>query len=177
MSLRKRLLIMGLALAFASASFGQAPPQFLRAVQISADSPVVIEWQSQPNEVYGVEYSIGLNNDWQQVESEFPSQGTTTRWTDRGNPAADVFRLSSGDAWAARRFYRLKVERLMDTSLPITVSIMSPASGATLTGEVLIEGSASASQGIASVQLLVDGYIVARARGPSFSLPLETLFR
>jgi len=64
----------------------------------------------------------------------------------------------------------------MDTSLPITVSVTSPSPGATLTGEVQVQGTASASQGIASVKVLVDGYIVGRARGPSFSLPCETRF-
>ena len=151
-------------------------PRFLQTIKANGDTPVVIEWESQPSAVFTVEYSVGLNNDWQQVELGFPAQGTTTRWTDRGNPAADGFRLSSGDALAPYRFYRLKVERLMDTSLPITVSVSSPSPGATLTGEVQVQGTASASQGLASVKVLVDGYVVSRARGPSFSLPVETRF-
>lgn len=148
--------------------------QLLTPVKPNVDTPVVLEWQSDPAGIYTVEYSVGLANDWKVVEEGFPSQGTTTRWTDRGTPAPDRLRFSSADASATHRFYRIKQERLMDTSLPITVTITSPNGGATLANQTEILGTVSAAQGIASVKLYVDGYLVSRVRGPSFSLPVET---
>jgi hypothetical protein len=135
---------------------------------------VVLEWESNPAGVYTVEYSVGLTNDWHFGVEGLPSQGTTTRWTDRGNLAPDHFSLSSGDTSVAYRFYRVKVERLMDTNLPITVTVSSPSGGATLSGQVQVQGNASASQGLASVKLYVDGYLAMRGPGPNFDLPLET---
>jgi hypothetical protein len=151
-------------------------PRFLPPVKPDGDTPVVLEWESNPAGIYTVEYSVGLTNNWWLGVEGLPSQGTATRWTDRGNPAPDQFRFSSGDASAAYRFYRVKQDRLMDTNLPITVTVTSPAGSATLSGAVQIQGSASASQGIASVKLYVDGHLVMRGPGPTFDLPLETRF-
>lgn len=171
----KRSLSAVCASALTTHSFAQAP-HFLTPIKPDGDTPIVLEWESNLAGVYTVEYSVGLVNDWKAVEENFPSQGTTTRWTDRGTPKEDDFRFNSADASASHRFYRVRQDRLMDTSLPITVTITSPSGGASLANEVDIQGTAAASQGIASVKLYVDGYLVARVRGPNFALPLETRF-
>ena len=87
----QRKIIVGLGVFLTlSAQCQINAPRFLQTIKATGDTPVVIEWESQPSAVFSVEYSVGLNNDWQQVESGFPAQGTTTRWTDRGNPAAEL---------------------------------------------------------------------------------------
>ena len=169
--------IVGLALMISGRGmFAQTtnPPSFLAPLKPDAESPVVLEWESNPAGIYTIEYSVGLTNDWRPVVDGLPSQGTTTRWTDRGNPTPDQFRLGSGDPAVTHRFYRLHQERLMDTNLPISVTVTNPTGGATLSGQVQIQGSASASQGLASVKLYVDGYLAMRGPGPTFNLPLET---
>src|SRR5882672_7143286 len=93
------------------------PPHFLPPIKPNGDVPVVLQWESHPAGIYTIEYSVPLtSNSWTRIESNFPSQGTTTRWTDQGNIDTNVFRLSSAEDSAPYRFYRLRQERIWDTN-------------------------------------------------------------
>jgi hypothetical protein len=149
-------------------------PQLLTPIKSDGDTPVVIEWESDPAGLYSVECSVGLAGDWHVVERELPSQGATTRWTDCGNPDYGNFRHSTADPWVPYRFYRVKFDDFMDTNGPIYVTITNISGGAELGGFVEVQGYVTATQSIASVQLLVDGFVAAKSKGPQFSLPFES---
>jgi hypothetical protein len=142
----------------------------------NADTPVVLEWQSVSSGVYSVECSTSLNNDWKVIAEEFPSQGTTTKWTDRGSPTIETFRLSSGDPLAPYRFYRVKLQRTMSAAGAIVVTTTTPAQNATVSGVIQVAGSASASQGIGAVRLYVDGHLAGRTKGAGYSFALDTRY-
>jgi hypothetical protein len=171
-----RFLMGGLPLAACSLCLQGQAPHLLKPIAYGFDLPVVIEWQSVPAGIYTVEYSVGLNGDWQPIVEGFPSQGTTTRFGDFGSPGLDRFRFASGDVDAPYRFYRVKLERLMDMTQPITVTVNNLPDGSVLSGSIQVQGSVSAVQGVIAVKLLVDGHVVSRARGPSFTLPCETRY-
>jgi hypothetical protein len=89
-------------------AIGQGPaPHLVTPGKADVYTPVVIQWDSDPAGIYTVDYSVGLNGEWRTVETGFPSQGSSTRWTDPGNPDPTAFRFSSGDPIVPYRFYRL----------------------------------------------------------------------
>jgi hypothetical protein len=155
---------------------GQTPPVLGIPMKPSQDAPVAIQWQSDPAGLYTIQYSVGLTNDWNTVATGFPTQGTNTVWSDFGNEDAAQYSVSSADPSAPYRFYRVGVESLMDTSLPISVNITNLPSGSSLGGLITVGGTASASQGLASVGLYVEGYLVNRTAMGSFALTCDTRF-
>jgi hypothetical protein len=124
--------------------------------------------------VYAVEYSTGLTNDWKLAQDNFPPQGTNTVWSDAGSESALTPRFSSGDPLSPYRFYRLRVERYMSNTSPVTVTNNNVSGGATLSGLADVQASATATQGVISGKLYVDGEMVEVSSGSSYSLPLET---
>ena len=160
----------------AHASFGQNTnaPRFLKTAKAGADIPVVLDWASDPLTMYRVEYSTTLSNDWKLAQDNFPPQGTNTVWSDTGSESALALRFSSGDPLSPYRFYRLRVERYMSNTSPVTVTINNVSGGATLSGLIDVQASAIASQGITSGKLYVDGEMVEVSSGTSYTLPLET---
>jgi hypothetical protein len=149
-------------------------PQFLRMTK-TPDSAVVMQWLSDPLTMYRVEYSTTLTNgSWLVAQENFPPQGTNTFWTDRGNDSSFGPRLSSAEPDAPYRFYRLAVDRYMSNNAPVGVSIGNYTNGATISGLVSVTGTASATQGIASVKLYVDGDQIGIDSGPAFTLALES---
>src|SRR5258705_13332292 len=113
MKLKRHIIVFGLTLGLVTGEARAQAPHFLSPFKRAVDTPVVLEWESHPAGIYTVEYSVALTADWKPVEQGFPSQGTTTRWTDSGKPTPDAFRFTSADNLAPHRFYRLKLERLM----------------------------------------------------------------
>mgnify|MGYP005849993485 CR=1 FL=1 len=168
------ILGIALLLTLQTTAHGQSAPHLLTPIKPDGDTPVVIEWESDAAGVYTVEYSVGLNGDWRIVEQDFPSQGTTTRWSDRGNPDYGDFRHSSADPWVPYRFYRVRFDQFIDTNGPISVVVTNISNGAELGGVVEVRGFVTATQRIASVKLLVDGFLVGKASEPQFALAFET---
>jgi hypothetical protein len=79
---------------------------------------------------------------------------------------------------------RLNAARVMDAvrqlgapdSSPPTISIVSPAAGATVSGTISIGGKAADNQSVSSIMLLVDGLSAGAAEGAgTFSIPWNTL--
>jgi hypothetical protein len=168
--------ILFILVLFTGHAFSQStnPPQFLSPIKANGDVPVILEWHSHAQGLYTVEYSTLLtSNDWKVAEENFPAQGGTTRWTDRGTAAADQFRFSSADQSAPYRFYRVR-QTSTSSNAPITVTITNVAAGVTLSNVVTVQGSSSATQGVQSVRVLVDGFPVGRANAGDFSISFDT---
>jgi chitodextrinase len=85
------------------------------------------------------------------------------------------YRVRAGDAAGNRSGYSNTLAVTTTDFAPPTVSVTSPASGATLSGSINVAVSASGSQGVAGAQLLIDGLPVALPDTSSpYSLPLNT---
>ncbi|HOB98210.1 MAG TPA: DUF6345 domain-containing protein [Verrucomicrobiota bacterium] len=168
------ILVIACLVALQVNTYGQSAPRFLTPIKPDGDTPVALEWESDPKGIYTVESSVGLNGDWRTVERDLPSQGATTRWTDHGNPDYGDFRHSTADPWVPYRFYRVWFDQFMATNGPIAVAVTNISNGADLGEVVEVRGFVTATQRIAAVKLLVDGFLVAKAPGPQFALAFET---
>ena len=55
------IFVIACSLVLQGNTFGQSAPYFLTPIKADGDTPVVLEWESEPKGVYTVEYSVGLN--------------------------------------------------------------------------------------------------------------------
>lgn len=134
-----------------------------------------MHWFSQTNEIYRIDYTVGLTN-WIPAIEDFASQGTNTLWADLGSESAFGPRLSSTDVEAAYRFYRVVVTSYMSNSLPSTITISNVGNGAVLSGFTNILASAQSTSNLISGRLLLNGNEIAIDSGASYDFPLETRF-
>jgi hypothetical protein len=85
-------------------------------------------------------------------------------------------RISTADSLAQYRFYRLSVERLMSNVGPVSVSVSNVSDGAVLTGITNVFASGSATQGVISATLHLDGHEIESDYGDSYMLPIDTRY-
>jgi hypothetical protein len=100
------------------------------------------------SETYGSTKGTDFPQDT-DTENDPSATGTFTRFG--YFPAYDIFVLCNdprNDCWYLR---------LNRGTPPVTVSITSPASGATVSGTITVTGTATAAAGVLSVQFLLDG--------------------
>lgn len=154
---------------------GQTNGPVLGITKSGTDNPAVLRWPSQTNEIYRIDYTVGLTN-WLTAIEDFSTQGTNTIWADLGSESALQGRPSSTDVEAPYRFYRVAVQDYMSNTLPGTITVSNASEGAVLTEFTNILAGAQSSSNLISGRLFVDGNEVAIDSGTSYSFPLETRF-
>ena len=172
----KRGIFGALALAMATGAMGQSTNGPVLTINKSgADNPAVLQWSGQTNEVYRIDYTVGLTN-WLTAVEDFSTQGTNTLWADLGSESGLEGRPSSTDVDAPYRFYRVAVTGYMSNALPVTITISNANEGTVLTGLTNVLVGAQSSSNLIAARLLVDGNEVGIDSGTSYSFPLETRF-
>ncbi len=144
-----KVIIGEFALLFALAvhSFGQNALQFT-GVSVTDEGAIHLAWASLSHHVYQIQCADQLagNDDgstaWQVLYDYYPSQGTNTFWLDTGNyfevpPILHPKKMPM-------RFYQI-VDKGPDdlVSDEPTVSILSPAGGAVVSGLLTVAVTAS----------------------------------
>jgi Family of unknown function (DUF6345)/Bacterial Ig domain/FlgD Ig-like domain len=154
------IAILALGILFAQPALSQNTLQFT-SVNATSEGAIQLHWASNSNEVYEIDYADSLidtntgSTTWNQLYTDYPSQGTNTFVADCGNydlsPAIPHPKLSP------MRFYRvMHVENDSLTPSP-TVSIVSPTNGDSFSGNMTVQISASSPDILADVKLYVDG--------------------
>jgi hypothetical protein len=92
---------------------------------------------------------------------------------DLGTPGWDQY-FGYGQVNAYKAVVAAQAPPTKDT-IPPTVSISSPSSGATVSGTVSVQGSATDNVGVTSIQFAVDGTVVASSSTSPFSFSLNTI--
>ena len=141
---------------------GQTDCQFT-GVNATPEKAIQLHWVSNTNEVYEIDYADSLIDTntgtitWNELYSDYPSQGTNTFITDDGN--YDVTPQITHPKNSPMRFYRVKLVENNTSPTNPTVAIMTPTNGAPLSGVVMIQISASSPEFLAEVKLYIDGEI------------------
>jgi hypothetical protein len=149
-----------LTLAITPTIFGQTNLNF-NGISATVEGVILISWNSTPNEVYQINYAdhLGGNSDgttsWQTLYTDYPSHGANTFVADAGN--YDVTPAIPHPSLSPARFYQIQVLWGDNSDTPPTISIVSPSDGTTLSGDVTVSVSASASDVLGEVKLYVDG--------------------
>lgn len=144
----------------------------LSIVKISADQPAVLQWTSNTNEFYRVDYTPDLTTNFTTAAEYVPNQGTNTVWADTGTESAFYPRPSSGDAGVPYRFYRILVQGYASNSFPATITVSNATS--TLSGFTNIFASVTSPSNVVAGSLLVDGNEVSFGSGTDYAFPIET---
>jgi len=153
------VIILSLGILFSHLTFAQNALQFT-GVTATPEDAIQLSWASNSNEVYEVDYADSLidtntgSTTWQQLCTEYPSQGTNTFWLDTGNYS--VSPAIPHPKNSPMRFYRVLMTATNTGENP-TVSILWPTNGATVSSNIIVQVSASSDQVLAGVTLYVDG--------------------
>jgi len=131
------------------------------SVNATSENAIQLHWASNTNEVYEIDYADQLagNDDgstaWNILYDDYPSHGTNTFIADSGNynntPTIPHPKLSP------MRFYRVMLVQANDSPSNPSVSIVTPTNGASVSGDVTIQVSASSDEILSDVKLFVDG--------------------
>ena len=153
-------IITALAVLLASTTYAQTSLQFT-ASHVTDEGAIHLEWASQSNELYQVQYADALNTNydgttvWQTLYDNYPSQGTNTMWLDTGNYDEDP--IIPHPKNMPLRFYRI-VDLGADTAATEpTISITSPSSGSLVSDTLTIAVAATTDQAVIHTILYVDG--------------------
>jgi hypothetical protein len=154
------VLVFGFLVTSTGQGFSQNALAFT-SVNATPDNHIQLHWASNSNEVYEIDYADQLagNPDgstaWNPLYEDYPSHGTNSFITDDGN--YDLTPEIPYPGINPERFYRVML--VEDNSSPTnpTVSIVSPSSGDSLSGDVTMQVFASSPEILADVKLYVDG--------------------
>jgi len=168
------IVVVSLLMAMAAMAQSTNKPM-LSITKIAPNSPALLQWTSRTNEVYRIDYTVGLTS-WFTAAVDFSTQGTNTLWSDLGSESGASTRPSSTDAEAPYRFYRIAIQGYMTNALPVTITVSNASNGTVLTELTNILAGAESSSNVISGRLLVDGNEIGINSGTSYSFPLETRF-
>lgn len=168
---RSVVLVFGLSTFLAE---GQTQP-VLKIQRSDPDVLKVIEWSSETNAMYRVEYSVGLTN-WILAQEDIPSQGTNTFWLDAGHPSDVSYRPLSIDPDSPYRFYRVTVQEYTSNNASISVTISNLTTGSVLSSITNVYASSASSNEISSARILVDGEKVGDSPGTNYTFAINTHF-
>ena len=127
----------------------------LSIVKVRADQPAVLQWTSNTNEFYRIDYASDLTSNFTTAAEYIPNQGTNTVWADSGTESAFYPRTTSADVGIPYRFYRIAVQGYSSNDFPAVITISNAAS--TLSGFTNIFASVTSPSNVISGSLLVDG--------------------
>jgi len=132
----------------------------ITSVKANDDGAILLYWDSNPNEVYEVDYADAVADisqggiTWQPLVTDYASHGATTFVADNGN-----FNTVPGvphPKSSPMRYYRV-VKTGTETGAIPSVNVLYPADGQTLSGQVTVTVSASTSMNFVNTSLYVDG--------------------
>ncbi len=152
--------VLGILAVSLSQGLGQTNLQFIKISQTD-EQAIRLTWTSVSNKTYEIDEAdqLGSTNGgatvWNQLYTEYPSQGTNTFWLDTGNYAATPPILHP--KYMPLRFYRV-VDLGPDTTTdePL-VSITLPTNGTIVSGELTVSVTAKTDQTSLTTELYVDG--------------------
>jgi hypothetical protein len=159
--------ITALVVLLAGLANAQTSLQFT-GISTTDEGNILLTWSSVSYEVYQIQCADALNTNadgsttWNELYSDYPSQGTNTFWLDTGNYFNVPTILSP--KYMPMRFYRI-VDKGPDELIgnEPTVSIISPTSGSVVSGLLTITvtaTNASTEQGNVYPKLYVDGQVM-----------------
>lgn len=154
---RMKRIFAIVALAWAGSwNLAHSAALVITSTEAAPDGGIIIRWSSEADKIYRIDYSPVLTQPvkWHQLYTDYPSHGTATFWKDVGNEFA--FPSAGHPQDGAMRFYRV-VEIAANNASKPTVTITSPAQGATLSDTFTANLSISSSLPVESVRLFVDG--------------------
>lgn len=158
----------------ACATFGQTSPPVFSNATADAAGAIRLQWASQSNLVYRIEYATDLvdsNTQWQPLYADFPSQGTNTIWKDAGGNAEFSRVPHPNDV--AQRFYRVVVAGT-NSAAQTQVNIVSPATNSILSDFITVTVSVTSSLSPQSIRLFVDGQEAATQLYPETNFVINT---
>ena len=150
---------IALTLALTVQMRAQSPLQ-ITAAWVTDEGAIHLEWASQPNYVYQVQYADSLIDTntgsitWQVLNDNYPSQGATTFWLDTGNYS--VTPPIPHPKYTIARFYQIVNKGANSGESPV-VAITSPATGSVLSGGIAVSVAATSSYPDVTTKLYVDG--------------------
>ncbi len=152
----------------------RAPAFQLTGIHATPGGAIQLQWQSQSNAVYRVEFVNTLTTQlvWTVYYSNYPSHGTNTFWMDAGNPYALPPIDFPGDRTA--RFYRVALTGTNSPAPSPQITVVNPPNGAVLTGAVPITVSLSTSSNVSGLRLFVDGAEVASSPAANTNFTCNT---
>jgi hypothetical protein len=164
-----------LGLLICGAAFAQTtnPPVFLGTTADSAGA-VGLQWESQTNLVYRIDYATELSNpttQWQTLYEDYPSQGTNTIWKDTGVDTG--FNPVPHPNDAAKRFYRVVVTGTNSGVQP-QVAVLSPANNSVLSDYVSINVGVTSVMSVVAIRLFVDGQEAGHQLYPNTNFVINT---
>jgi hypothetical protein len=135
--------------------FGQSVFKITGA-KATVEHAIQLNWQSQSNLVYRIEFAEGLSNgtSFDTLVDYFPSQGTNTIFLDTGKYWTDPPLPHPKDD--SMRFYRVAIVDT-NTLLPPVVTITNLSPNADVSGDVEVDVHVGTADTIASVNFFVDG--------------------
>ena len=128
-------------------------------VSPSATNNGAFSWSfpSVTNGLYRIDYTTQLTNpvsSWTPLATNYPTQGTNTRYLDTGQSAVTPAIPNPGHD--PQRFYRVALAGT-NTGVSPTVSLSVSSSGATAAGELTVQVQTSHTFPISFIKLYVDG--------------------
>jgi hypothetical protein len=137
------------------------------AISATPEHAAMLTWASISNETYEIDEADTLETNaqgtitWNQLYTQYPSQGTNTFWLDTGN-YYDVPPIVN-PKYSIARFYRV-VDLGPDTmSDKPRVAVAGPTNGSVVSGSLTITVTASTDQPEFSTLLYVDGQVMPTA--------------
>jgi hypothetical protein len=142
------------------------------AITKTVEGSVTIRWNSECNALYRIDYapSLSTNTAWQTLYDNYPSQGTSTFWTDGGNWVTEP--PIDHPSKVQQRFYR--VAKTGTNIAPPQVTIVSPTNGVVLSGDVTVSIVATSASSVALITLFVDGEEFDSIDGDQTNLVINT---
>ena len=148
-----------LALVFAPAIFAQTNLNF-NGISTTVEGAIQISWNSTSNEIYEIDEAdaLGTNSDgstaWNQLYTEYPSQGTSTFWLDTGNYS--IVPPIVHPKYSPARFYRILYTGTNTAASPF-VTIVSPTNGNVLSDQITVSVVATSTFPELNTKLFMDG--------------------
>ncbi len=130
-------------------------------ITATAEGTIQISWNSTSQETYEIDEADTLTTNaqgtitWNQLYTEYPSQGTSTFWLDTGN-YMQVPGIPN-PKYTTNRFYRIVDLGLDTTPDEPVVAITNLSNGTVVTDTLTIIVAASTDQSFLTTKLYVDG--------------------
>ena len=146
------------ALALATTAFGQL--QFT-GISATPEGTIQVTWASISNETYEIDEADTLETNaqgtmtWNQLYTEYPSQGSNTFWLDCGNYVSVPSILNP--KYTTNRFYRVVDSGPDTTPDEPSVAITNLSSGAVVSDVLTVIVTAISDQSFLTTKLYVDG--------------------
>lgn len=155
-----RVVSAVIGLVVGASAIAQTNSQFT-AIAATPEQAIQVTWTSVSNETYEIDEADTLTTNaqgtitWNELYTEYPSQGSNTFWLDTGNYYAVPAILHP--KFTTNRFYRVVDLGPDTTSDEPTVTVTGPTNGAVVSDTLAVTLFASTDQNFLTTKLYVDG--------------------